>query len=402
MNKKSKKIILIFLSCFTAIFLSGCWDYMEIQRRGYVLGLGIDTSEQKDIQKNKIEAMQTEESVPKYIYTMQVPIIAKATIKPGVQGGSGGNGSKKVWNLRVAGNSFFEANREYSTRIDYPPFYEHLKVIVINEGVARGGIYAPLDFIFRDPEMRRRTKVFVTPGEAYNILDITPNIEDYPSMYLRSLPNNARKNSRILHKTDIGSISEAFHSGKDFMLPKVEANKTEIKDAGAAVFKKDKMVGWIDEIQTNYAKWVSNTVLGGTLTVESPDDPKSQVSLEIKSLKTDVKPVVNGEQITFDISTKGIFHIAEINHPHDKRAEEQDFIREVERIAEKKAEKQMREVIEYVQGEYGADVFFFHKAMQRYAPDTWDKVEKDWDNIFPKVKTNIKVNIKIEQVGLIK
>ncbi len=62
----------------------------------------------------------------------------------------------------------------------------------------------------------------------------------------------------------------------------------------------------------------------------------------------------------------------------------------------------MKETIEYVQKEYGADIFFFYNAMQRYAPDTWDKVKDDWDNVFPKVKTNIKVSVKIEQVGLIK
>jgi spore germination protein len=162
------------------------------------------------------------------------------------------------------------------------------------------------------------------------------------------------------------------------------------------------MVGWLDEIQTNYLKWITDYAEGGTLTVESPDNPKKQVCLEMKSLKTDVKPVVEGEEITFNINTKGTFNIAEINHEHGKRAFEEDFVKEVERIAEKKAEKQMRETIEFIQKEYGADTLFFYQVMQRYAPDTWDKVEKDWDNIFPKVKTNIKVSIKIEQIGLIK
>lgn len=400
MKNKLYRYILISLSLTCAIFLTGCWDYMEIERRGYILGIAIDLVEDKDVQ-DKMQYMQTEVGVPTHLYTIQLPILPNSSIKPSGQGAGGGQ-DDKTWNLKIAGNSFFEVNREYATILDYPAFYEHLKSIVISEEAARKGIYDFTDFFMRDPEMRRRTRVFITPGKAHKILEVDPKIEDYPSMSLRSLPSNANRNSRMLHKTDLGRVITHLHSGNDFVLPKVIASKTEIKNAGAAVFKKDKMVGWIDEIQTNYLKWISGYAEGGTITIESPDNPSKQVCLEMKNLKTDVKPVVHGEEITFNINVKANFNIVEVNHGHHKRVFEEEFIKEVKRIAEKKAEKQMRETIEFVQKEYGTDIFFFYQVMQRYAPDTWDKVEKDWDSIFPKVKTNINVNIKIDQIGLIK
>lgn len=399
MRIKIYRYIFIFLSFLYMIFLVGCWDYMEIERRGYILGFAIDLAEDKDVQ-DKVQYMETETGGPTNLYTIQLPILPNASIKPSGQGGGGD--TDKTWNLKIVGNSLFEVNREYATILDYPAFYEHLKTIVISEEAARAGIYDYVDFFIRDPEMRRRTKVFITPGKAYKVLEVNPKIEDYPSLYLKSLPSNAVRNSRMLHKTDLGVVAVSLHSGVDFILPKVVASKTEIKDAGAAVFKKDKMVGWIDEIQTNYVKWIKNTAQGGTITIESPENPNKQVCLEMKSLKTDVKPVVDGEEITFNINIKGTFNIAEINHEHDMIAFEEEFVKEVQRLAEKKAENQMRETIEFVQKEYGTDIFYFCKAMQRYAPDIWDKVEKNWDDVFPKVKTNIKVGIKIEQVGLIK
>jgi len=404
MKKILNRYIIIIIIFLTTSLLSGCWDYTEIEKRGYVLGLAVDLIEEGEVRSNKIETIMTETDVPKYAYTIQLPIIAKgkAVSGTGVHGGGDTGIRAKTWNLTILGNSFFEVNREYSTRLDYPPFYEHLKVVVISEAAAREGMYTAIDFIMRDPEMRRRTKIFITPGKASKVLEVTPKIEDYASLYLKALPNNAIRTSRMLHKTDIGQVMTNLHSGNDFVLPRIVPSKTEIRDAGSAIFKKDKMVGWLDEIKTNYLKWISGYALGSTLTIESPDDPKGIVTLEQRSLKTETKPVVEGEEITFNINTKVVFNIAEINHDHGKRAFDEDFIKEVEKLAEKKAEKQMRETIEYVQKEYGTDTFFFYEVMQRYAPDTWDKVKDDWDNVFPKVKTNIKVSVKIEQVGLIK
>lgn len=403
MKNKICKPGIILLSFICLTFLTGCWDYTEIEKRGYVLGMAIDLAEAKDL-KDQFKDAKPESGIPIYSYTIQIPLIPKSSIKPLGQGGGGGGGASesKTWNLRMAGNSLFEANRELSTILDYPPFYEHLKVIVISEEASREGIYGPLDFLLRDPEMRRRTKVFITPKKAYQALEVTPKIEDYPSMYLRSLPNNYVRNSRIVHRIDLGRISESLHGGNDFILPKIIVGSREIKDAGAAVFKKDKMVGWIDEIQLNYLKWITGYAEGGTLTIDSPDNPNKQVSLEMKSLKTNVKPVINGDEITFNINTKAAFNIAEINYEHNKAAFNKDFIKEIEVIAERKAENEMRKTIESVQNEYGADTFFFYRVMQRYAPDTWDKVKDDWHSIFPKVKVNINVSIKIKEVGLIK
>lgn len=400
MKNKLYRYMLILLSLLYTIFLSGCWDYMEIERRGYILGIAIDLAESKDIQ-NKIQYMETEAGLPTHLYTIQIPILPNATIKPSGQGGGGGEG-EKVWNIKIAGNSLFEVNREFDTIVSYPATFEHLKVIIISEEAAREGIFGILDFLLRDPEMRRRTRIFITPGKAYDILEVEPYVEDFPSIYLSDLPKNSDTNSRIPHKADIGHTIVRLISGDSFIIPKIISSKTEIKNAGAAVFKKDKMVGWINEIQVNYAKWITGNAKGGTLTIESPDDPTKQVSLEMKNLKSHVKPVVRGEEITFNINIKGSFNITEVNYYHGNKVLEENFIREVKEMAEKKAEKQIRKTIEFLQEEYGADIFCFNREMERYAPDTWDKIEKDWDNIFPKIKINVNVNIKIEEVGLIK
>jgi Ger(x)C family germination protein len=398
MYKRLNKCVMAILLISISLLNTGCWDYNEIQKRGYVLGVAIDLATEKDLKEAKLQKIIPEAGRPIYAFTIQLPIIANAKQKP-VGTGGGSSESEKTWNLKILGNSFFEAEREFATRLDYPPFFEHLKVIVISEDAARKGIYDFTDFLTRDHEMRRRTKVFITPGTASSILEVTPKIADYVSLYLRALPENATKTSRMPHITDLGKISLNIHSNNDFVLPKIIASKSEIKSVGAAVFKKDKMVGWLDELQTNYLKWIDNLVKGGTITISGFDNKERIIALELSSVKTDVKPKVENGDITFNIESKAKANIEEISYKPGEEVFDESFIHKVERAAEEKVKKGMQETIKTVQDDYGTDIFFFHRALKRYAPDTWDKVQDNWDEIFPNVRTNVKVTVKIENIG---
>lgn len=398
MRNRMKKVLLLLLFIFVSISFIGCWDYFEIDKRGYVLGIAIDLATEADLEEAKLQSIIPESGMPLYVFTIQLPIIANAKQKPGSQGGSGPP-SDRVWNLKILANSLFEAQREFSTRLDFQPFFEHLKVIVISEDAARKGISTPLDFLIRDHEMRRRTKVFVTPGTAYSILQVTPKIEDYSALYLRSLPENASKTSRMPHITDLGVVSERLHTDIDFALPKIISSREEIKSVGGAVFKKDKMVGWMNELQMNYLKWVDNIVKGGTITISAFSNEEKIIALELCKVKTNVKPIVKGDNITFIIESNANANITEIGYKHGKEVFDDDFIKKVQSAAAEKVANGMRQTIKTVQNDFGTDLFFFYRTLQRYAPDTWDKVQSNWSEIFPNVNTEINVNIKIEHIG---
>ncbi|MDF2673562.1 MAG: hypothetical protein K0R09_1827 [Clostridiales bacterium] len=409
MKCKVKKLYILLLLILTTSIMSGCWDYFEVEQRGYVLGVAIDRSsiidkgKENEIAYNReLEEMEVEEGNTKYAYTIQVPITARAQIQPSGQGGSDGGGKKKVWNLTVAGNSFFEAQREYSTRIDYPPFFEHIQAIVISEDVARRGIIEPLDMLARDSEMRRRVKVFVTSGEARKLLDIEPKIDDYSSVYLANLTDNISKTSRMAQRTDLGGMAKSLHSNRSFILPRVTTNGEEVKCAGGAVFKKGKMVGWIGGLDVNYVNWAADSVKGGTIVVPMPDHPGDLLTFEISKADTKVRPEVSDGNITLHIKSNVKVNIAEQLRDDFYNTFYEEFVNKSQKAAEEKVAKGMKDTIEYVQREYGADVFFFYNAMERYAPDTWDSVKDNWDEVFKEVKLNIDVDVKITQRGLIK
>jgi Ger(x)C family germination protein len=400
MKKLILNLIRILLLIISPTLLCSCWDYMDLDRRGYVLGVGIDKVDSNDSQSNEFKTAPMESGVPEYAYSIQIPIISRAQNKPAGQNGSGSE-QDKSWLVQIYGNSFFEVNREYATRLDYPPFYAHLQAIIISEDVARDGIAKPLDLFIRDPEIRRRTRIFITPGSALDVLQVSPKIDDYSAMYLSRLVIGAKRTSRMLHKTDLGEVTKALHGKNDFVLPRVISKEYEIKNAGCAVFKEGKMVGWLDEISTAYLKWIGDVALGGTVAVNIDGRENEAVTLEIKKVKTQQRPRIDGNKIIMTINTTATMHISELSLNSTGSIINDEFIKNIEQLAEEKVKKEMKQTIKLVQSEYGADVFFFYKAMSRYEPEAWAKVKNNWREAFVSVIPEINVKIKIDQAGLV-
>ncbi|WP_163192585.1 Ger(x)C family spore germination protein [Clostridium thermarum] len=398
-KRRTYKIALIIL--ILPLHLCGCWDYMDVEERGYVLGVAIDKSEEVILNDNNPEYMPLEATGEVYDFTIQIPVISRSQSKP--YGQSGASAEKpRHWNLTIRATTFFEANRQYATRTDYPPFYSHLQAIVLSEDAAKGDIGKLLDMFLRDPEMRRRTKVFITPGKAKDVLEVIPKIDDYASQYLAKITRNAYKTSRLLHRTDLGKLSEAMHAKSSFVLPRVIATEDEIKDAGCAVFDNNKMVGWLDEIKTKYLKWISGYAKGGIVTLNMPGKEQYPIVLELRKLKTKQKPVVSGDSISMNLDIKAVMNIGEVSEVGFAHAEDDEYIHELEIVAEDLIKRQIESTIDFVKEKYGCDVFFFGRSMRRYEPETWEKVKDNWNEVFQNVKVNVNVMVQIKQLGLIK
>lgn len=394
-----KKLISLLISFVFMLSFCGCWDYMEIERRGYILGVAIDIPSDPKIPSKSLEYMQLESTGPLYAYTIQIPIISRSQSKP--TGQSGGNADKeRDWNLTVMSNTFFEANRQFSTRLDYVPYYSHLQAIVLSEDTAREDISKVIDLFIRDPEMRRRTKVYITPGSARSVLKVIPKIDDYSSQYLRNLPNNSKRTSRILHKMDLGKISESIHQHRDFVIPKVAATQYEIKDAGCVVFKDNKMVGELDEVKTSYLKLIENLVQGGFITINYPKLNNSTISLEFSKAKTKQKPMVQDGSAKMQLDVNAVMNIAEISSNETYNATTPESISEIENLAEIKIKKQIQDTIKYVQQEYGTDIFFFDVSFKRFAPREWSKLKDNWREVFKTLDVDVNVKVKINETGI--
>lgn len=269
MSRVSKRLFPCLL-LVVLLFTSGCWDRVEIEQRGFVVGTAIDLLKHAD-HRNK----------PLYRVTYQIIIPAGYD---GTGGKSSSSGAMKAYhNVTAEGETLFDSTRELAAKMSRTPFMENNQLIIVSESVARSGHLSDvLDLYMRDPESRRSTKMMVAKGDAKTLLAANAPSEKFPVAYISSVVENAFKNFEIYPVVSIGKLQEQLLSGRSFVLPEIRKVKADgIKMTGVGVFngKNDKMVGFLNESETKGLRLLRGNAKDGLI----------RISMQGKTLIFEVK-----------------------------------------------------------------------------------------------------------------
>ncbi|NLN41382.1 MAG: Ger(x)C family spore germination protein, partial [Clostridiales bacterium] len=130
--KKAKPVIVLLLIIVCMLLFTGCWDRKDIENRGYVLGIAVDSYTPKNSQtkgdeekKEEFEETKTAIEEPIYEMTVQLPII-KRSPSLSASGAGSSDGQPKTWQITQTGNDFISMEREMESRTSLTLYYEHL------------------------------------------------------------------------------------------------------------------------------------------------------------------------------------------------------------------------------------------------------------------------------------
>lgn len=406
--KKSPLPMIFLLMTISLLIFTGCWDRKDIENRGYVLGIAIDSYPPKDSQakgdkaiQEEFEETKTAIGQPIYKMTVQLPIIKRSPSL--AASGSGSSGSEsKTWQVTQSGNAFISMEREMESRTSLTLYYEHLQVLVLSDKVLQDGLDKMIDFFLRHREMRTSVSIFVAEGSAKKILEVVPQEEDHSATYLFELPLNADKNSRIAYKHNLGEAMNCLRSGDAFVLPKVEASKHEIKIKGGALVKGGKMIGWADELDIEVINILADKYKGGTVIGRMPGNSEGHIVMEVTGAKTKIIPVIENGELSFDVDVKVKGKYAEQMGVTSGGLVDRAYIEECEKEFAKTIEKRCRQTIEKMQKQYNVDVFQLNRRVRTQKPAYWEEVKDDWDDVFPNLNINVKAEAQIELIGVMK
>ncbi|MCX7884071.1 MAG: Ger(x)C family spore germination protein [Caloramator sp.] len=369
---KFKKALLISL-IFNCFFLSGCWNYREIEQFSIVSGFSIDKSEN--------------------IYNLTFEVIESA-------GGRDKKTSTKL--ISSEGLTIFDAIRNI---IKYPGkklYFSHAKVVIISSEAAKEGIIPLLDFINRDIEPRYNTKILISKNiEAEKILENGGNTE----IFCYSLDDmlDAQKNLSNAPKVEVWEfIDDLGKIGISPTLPTItlekKNNKVIPKIEGSAVFKGDKLVGYLNGSETKSLLFIKNKIKGGLLTKKIDiENNYANISLEIFNNKTKIKPKIENNKLLIEISTDTDVSIGEISGNIDFSKEEER--KKIKSYFEEDLENQIKDLIKKAQTEYESDIFGFGKVIKIKMPSLWKEIEPKWKELFKTIDVSVKSNINIKNTA---
>lgn len=399
----NRRFVLPCMIALLSALVTGCWDQVQIEERGFVLGVAIDVPRTNETEKRATKESPGKPKVKeRFLVTHQ--LVIPGGLIAGSQGGDGQNTANEAFlNLTSEGDSLFEVSRELATRTSRVPFYQHLKIIVISEDVARSenGFANAMDFLLRDPDSRRGSKVLISKGPAKSIIEVTPKTEKLPALYINQIGEHIDRNARMLHQVRVGDVHEELLSPFGFVLPRVRAEKTEIKMAGSAVFSnRNQMVGFLGEEETEGLNFLTGNISGGLLKAKVKND---LVVMNIQGTKHTIKQDLRDKQrfvFTIHIECEGI--LAEAYSLMDFLSKEET--KKLERAFAKEIERMCQDTLQKVHKEMKVDVIKLGSHIRQKNYPLWKKIQHDWEDgqrLYEKSEIRVKAKVYLRNIGSI-
>lgn len=383
MKKYINTSIEIIICILMVANLTGCNGSRELNKISIVMGIGIDKGQDPNTVKTTVQ-------------------IAKVSdIKNSSQGSGNKLESAGYLNLTETRESISEAVKALNRKLDRQLIFSHNQVIVFGDDAAKDGIRRYIDFFLRHRETRLLVWMLVAKGPADRILDLKPPIEKTAAMSIGHLIRNQEDVSQI-PTVDLKDFSAKLMSKTTSpVAPIIEVSKDDKNKIAylseTAVFKKDKMVGTLNIMETRGLLWSTNGIRNGVVVIGKPSD-KESVNVKTTHVKSKMTPKIKDGKPIIKIEIKQEGDLQEQTSSEDYanpkafamlENEEENIIKKEVISAVKKAK--------YL----NADVFGFGELMYQYYPKEWNSMEKDWNKIFKNINVNVNVTAKIRRTGRI-
>ncbi len=384
-----KKNLIVLSLIFLILILSGCWSKRELNDLALVAALGIDFIDGE------------------YAISVQVIDPSQVSLKSA-------NGQAPVVTYHAEGKTVFEAVRKILALSPRKLYFAHLQLVVVGEELADKGIRDSVDFLARDQEIRNDFTIIVSQqATAKDILNVLTPIEKIPaSRMLNSLKITQDAWGSTLEVDVEDLVTDLGVNDQYFVLSAIEVlgDKTlgidqtnverietpvKLKFTGLAIFKEDKLLGYIDEYNSKSFSYLNDNIKSTIEIISCPSD--GELTTEITQSKTKTKGIFKDGKPTININIDIVQNVAEVKCDIDLT--DIKTIDWINNQTEKHIKKNINQVLNIFQENYQADVLGFGEAIHRANPTEWRKIKDDWQTIYPEVEVNVKVNVYTRGLG---
>ena len=385
-----KRIVILLLIMLTGL-AGGCWSRKEIMEVAVVLGTGVDQAADGRIR-------------------LTVQIARTEAFAGGAEAGAGGR-APASWVVCAEGKTIQEAERYLAMKVPRDIYWGHCVILVIGEAVARKGTGMVTNFFHRDRQPRETMWLMVAKGEAKAFLETYSALAKTSAQAAGFLTRmrtgysvQLREFAEMLASRGIQPAATAVAVKEAGVTPepKGQNGSSPIKQvvlSGAAVFKEDKLIGWLDTYETRGLLWLKGEAMQGVITVPSPDEPQRLVSIRIRRGRTKVLSEYDGESVRFTVQIKVEGDLMEQQSREDLAKPEK--IKTLEKEMAGEVKRRAAVALDKAQGEYGADVFGFGEAFHRQHKKEWRKLKERWDEEFARAEVDLAVEASIRGIGLL-
>lgn len=363
--------------------LTGCWDRVEVNDLAIITAAAIDRMEDGTI-------------------TISVQLFIPRSITSGETGEDPSQGSTFV--REGTGENLAYAVAKLQANVPRKLFWGHCKMYIFGEEQARSGIRNEIDFLTRHPSPRGNSIMYVSKGEAKDILMLVPPLERYSGEALKKLTIDENGMKTTLMDIDKGLIGDSESLSMPYIqkLSPVEQSRKSFETipviVGTAIFKKDKMVGTLNMKETRGLLWLKDKVKGSTISIKPKEEAGNIIMTPtVGNIKYNPQ-IIDGRWImNLNINMEGDI----VQNETNLNLMNENILKKMKSQFEETLKERVAQTVEKIQQEYKADVIGFGKRFHQKYPKEWKKVREKWDEQFAQVKVNVNVYAKVRRSGYI-
>jgi len=377
-----KLLASILISLLILATTSGCWDNNELDEYGYVQAVAIDQEDDKRIQ------------VTTHFYNPSSKM---------EQTGTPGSGKKGI-NMRTTGETFFEAMRDIPSEFGRKSKWDHMRVILIGEQLARKmNIREVLDFFSRDHEPRGTILPIIAENKASQFLEIQPFIEQTIGQQFKKMETSGSmfsgKTSNIpLYDLAIQMKSPSKTSAIPFLHFSSEDGRAII--TGVALIKNGKMVGTLKGKDTEAFMMMTSQYKDGILEFpclqKDSDHTHDKESFEVVDFKGELTPTIKDNEIIVTINLMIEGNVGELRCSNLRTKQD---ITLYEQAIKDRVEQRLQHAVSILNRQK-VDALGIGTKIYRKHPKQWKKLEPTWDNQLAQIHFNYDVHIKVLSTGM--
>jgi len=382
MKKNVYLFLKIMLISVMALNLTGCWDNLELNEIAIVMGIGIDKS-------------------PKI---GEVDMTVQVANTVGIKSSSSESGPKNTnsyLNLESTGDTIFNIVRGFSKKSSRKLLFAQNQVIILGRGIAEEGLGKYIDFFFRDRGARSLVWILISDETAKEILSVKSDFESMPAASINELVKQQQYNSEApmvdLHKFASRLMSKTTSPIAPIIKISREGNIKTAYVSGTAVFKKNKMIGEMNKVETRGLLWAIGEVETGIIVTADPGT-NNKVSLQITRASSKIIPEIEDGRVRMKIKIKEEGNLGDQSDSNDLAIPK--VLEELEKEKAAVIKNEVELALKKAQS-LDADVFGFGEAIYQEYPKKWKTIEGDWEGIFKNIDVDVVVEAKLRRTGKI-
>ncbi|MDP4084341.1 MAG: Ger(x)C family spore germination protein [Bacillota bacterium] len=366
MKLKRNWVMYLIVGMVVISSLSGCGGYKDIDKRFFVVAIGIDAAKSH---------------TKKYLISLKFAI-------PSVE--------KKPNDFIIVSeeaDTMAEAVRIIKTKVDKEVDFSHAKVVVFNEKIVQKKMEPHLIYWFsRRRDIQKILWTVIGRPTALEVLKTKPKFEQIPSnsMFL-ALGKEGTETPYIFGEYLFDFKKRLIEKGLDPFMPIIEVKKGLLVINTAGLFNKKRLKMVLTPEQTKLLYYIFNSEQKSAIKVKSR---KLYFIIDTQKIKSSYKMDTsnpNHSIIKTKIKIKGRLEEAMFSPKNSE-------LPAYEKLAEKDIDKQVKNLLLKLQKANLDPIGFglYYRA-RHFQNNDW----KTWQHIYPNLTFEVHTDVHIEDTGLI-